>query len=284
MSELALELAIGIALAAALVAGELISYATQIMLLAGVIAVWMTIWVWPAAQHERRKTRLATPVAAAVLGFGAAMVIGIQIGPATLVLCVAAIAAAAAAIDRRRLRARSLPAEGEVSGVVAFEGTAHAIGERTTVPSTEIAVVLWVARQGARRWSSSQLVEIRSASRRVLVEPGQARVRGPAWTPSPRLVRAVASKLPEADAGEPLKLWFVSDGAPVYVMGTASWRDDPDAPTLRDPGRISVFTGNALIGAGRRLAALRIAGTRILVSGALGACAGALAIVHALGG
>ena len=284
MSELALELAIGIALAAALVAGELISYATQIMLLAGVIAAWMTIWVWPAAQHDRLKIRLATPVATAILGFAAAMVIGIQIGPAILVLCVAAIAAAAAALDRRRLRADPLPPDGEVSGVVAFQGTAHATGAPATVPGTEIASVLWVARQGRRRWSSSQLVEIRSASRRVLVEPDQARMRGPAWEPSPRLVRAVASKLPEADAGEPLKLWLVSDGAPVYVMGTATWRDDAAAPTLRDPGRISVFTGAAVIGEGRWLEALRLAGARIVVSGALGACAAAVAIAHALRG
>jgi hypothetical protein len=127
-------------------------------------------------------------------------------------------------------------------------------------------------------------VELRTETRRVVVEPTAARGygRGAATSSNRRMIE----ELDGADPSRPIEVWTFHDDCPMFVVGTATLRADPEAPSLRDPGRISVFTGELLVGsdAGRfYLELLRHAKLRLAMWSALAAAAGTLRIVQHLG-
>lgn len=237
-------------------------------------------WV-RSAHYLRLKHRLAGAATSGFVGAALAFLVVATVGAVVSVLGAAVVLLGVALIERARLRGTAVPMEGEASGRVAFEGTVHAIGDPVQVPGSDYEVAVWLARHGRKRWTSTPRFEVRSDARRVLVEPGSSKLRGDAWvkggSSGEAAVRAVGGEVTDSPTyADPVRVWSFRDGDRVYVIGTATLEDDPAAPTLRDPARISVFTGTTLVGPGRLAPARRVADLRALLWGAVAISAGVL--------
>jgi hypothetical protein len=272
------------ALAAATLAADLVlSRATQPVVLGGAVACALVPWTWPRTADEKLRSRLSTTFLASAAGFAAALFASAPLG-AAVVVAVAAVAAAGLAVRAQaRLGGAPLPADGEVAGRVRFEGTVHALGSPQRVPGNELEVVAWVARQGRRRWASTARFEVRSADRRIALDPGQAQLTGEPWVLRGVIAHAAAAALDGANPARLVRVWSLRAGDRVYVVGRAALADDPMVATLRDPERISVFSGDALIGPGTYSGALREARARVVIAVALALVAGGVSVASRLG-
>lgn len=280
-TELRRELSLAALLAATLAATPVLPPWLEALAVAAVVALALGAWSWRRAVHEHKRLhhQLAGTVNVALVGFAAAFFGSLGVGSVVIVLALATVAAIVAVRARVRLAGGPVPAEGDAQVRVEFEGAAHAVGTAPHIPGTDQAVALWVAQQGPRRWSSTDRVELRGDERRVVIDPAHARVLGAPWLIKPQLARGVMAELDGADTTRPIRVWSIREGTHAFVIGSATREDDPQAPSLRDPGRVNVFSGDVVIGTGRRSEALRHAKARLFVWGAIAACAGALALV-----
>ena len=276
------DLAVTALFAGALVAGVTMSVGWQFVMLALAMLVLGFAWTWPRVAHHRLKSRLATPITVGFAGVAIAMFVLVAIGLVVTVLVIASVAVIAAAVDRARLVGAAIPGDGEGRGRCVFAGTAHAVGPPASIPALDRTAVAWVARQGRRRWSSVDRFELRDEQRRVLVEPGAAVIRGTALVIQRGLAQKAARALDGADPKEPIRVWSIDEGETVFVVGEPRLEADPNAPTLRDPGRVHVFVGNAVIGHGDRHGALAAAVRRLVLAGAVAVSAGGIAVATAL--
>jgi hypothetical protein len=268
---------------ATLVVDLALPHATEGLVLGGVVACAIVPWTWPRTADEKLRSRIATTAFAAMAGFGAVLFASAPFGAAAVIAALAAVAAAVAVVAARRLRGAPLPAQGEATGRATFEGTVHALGEPQRVPGNNLEVVAWVARQGRQRWASTARFEVRSAERRVALDPGQARIAGPPWVMSRALGRAAAKALDGANPARLVRVWSLREGNRAYVIGDAALADDPSAPTLRDPARISVFAGDALIGPDTLARARSAARTRVVLAAWVAIAGAAVAVTDRLG-
>jgi len=255
---------------------------------AGATLVILARVTWIRGEHDMLRERIAGAAIAGFAGFAAAFVVVAETSAATFVLGAAFVALCAAGIERTQLRGAPVPVQAEANGRVAFEGTVHAIGDPPHEPGTDRAVAMWVARHERRRWTSPSRFEIRSEQRRVLVDPEPMRVRdtprligGATWEAAARTLGADTSQ--PRRFREPIRVWSFDDGAHVYIVGGVRLEDDPSAPALRDPVRVSMFSGDVLIGAGRLADARRRADVRLWTWSAIAIGAGAL-MAAGLGG
>lgn len=272
------------ALAAATLAADLVlSRATQAVVLGGAVACALVPWAWPRTVDEVLHSRLATTACAATAGFTVALFASAPLGAAAVVAVAAAIAAGLAVRARVRLGGKPLPADSEDGSRVIFEGTVHALGAPQRVPGNDVEVVMWVARQRWRRWASTARFEVRSADRRVALDPGHARLTGEPWVLHGALAQTAAAALDGANPARLIRVWSLREGNRAYIVGRAALADDPLVATLRDPERISVFAGDARIGPGTHAGALREARARIVVAVALALAAGGISVASGLG-
>lgn len=278
-SQLRRELTVGAVLAATLATGLVVSRTEHEFILAGVVMLGSSVWMWPRVAHHKVRSRVSTPIVVGMIGCAVALWAGLAVGAAMVGLGFSVAFIGAAALERVRLRGAPLPAHGEAHGRVTFEGTTHALGRPPHLPGMEHAVAVWVARQGRKRWSSTNRVELRGKERKVQVDPASARLRCTPWILTPLLARDAARELDGADPDRPIHVWSLSDGDPVYVVGGATIENDPGAPTFRDPESVSVFIGDLVIGMGRRSLAWREVNTRLALWTALAAGAGTLAVL-----
>lgn len=247
--------------------------------LAAMIAI--TRITWANNEFDLLKQRLGGAITYGVMGFGAAFFVVVQLGAVAFVLCSATLLLCAATLERTRLRGTTVPAEGEPSGRVAFEGTVHALGEPPRIPGTDREVPVWVAMQGDKRWASTSRFEIRGADRRVLVEPGRTRLRGKEWVMALSTGREAARVLggdltQPRRLEDPVRVWSFQDGDTVHVVGRVTLEDDAGAATLRDPSRVSVFRDGALVGPGQLAVVRRSAALRVWMWSAVAIAAGGL--------
>jgi len=90
-------------------------------------------------------------------------------------------------------------------------------------------------------------------------------------------VRALGGEITDIPSlADPVRVWSFRDGDQVYVVGGVTLEDDPAAPTLRDPARVSVFTARTLVGRGALVAVRRAADMRALLWSAIAIGAGLL--------
>lgn len=276
------EVAVAVLAAGTLAASVVLGRGAEAAVAGGAVACVIVPWTWPRTADEKLRSRIATTSFAAMAGFAAALFASAPLGAAAVVAVIAAVVAVIAARGAAGLAAAALPAEGEAAGRAVFEGTVHAVGAAETVPGSGLEVVAWVARQGRRRWASTARFEVRSEARRVALEPGQAQIAGAAWVPGVALGRAVTQALEGAKPTRLVRVWSLHEGDRVFVVGRAKLADDPAALGLRDPGRISVFVGDARIGAEAHAAAVRAGRLRVAVAAAVAIAAAAAAVVEVL--
>ncbi|HWU89759.1 MAG TPA: hypothetical protein VN253_20995 [Kofleriaceae bacterium] len=277
------ELAAAGGLAAALAAELVLTPWAHVLVVSGAVMMALVGWTWRRHAHEWLQPRIASSFLSGFAGFVVTMLAIAEVGVSALVLAAAAGAAGAAALERSRLRGAPMPTQGEARGRVAFEGTAHALGDPPRVPGADREVALWLVRQGRRRWSSTGRIELRDEQRKVWIEPDGARVRRAPWVVVGPLRRAMARALDGADPSGPIRVWSFRDGDRVHVVGEARLEDDPSAASFRDPGRVHVFSGDVLVGAGWLADARRRAHARLLIWSALAACAGGLVVARLAG-
>lgn len=274
-------MAVAVGAAVVLAATSVIPWRLHALAVGSVTLVIVAGGLWVRRDHDRLRPRIAGSAIAGLVGFAAAFVVVAETTAATFVLGAAIVALGAAALERARLRGAPVPVQTETNRRVAFEGTAHAIGDPPHVPGTDRDVAMWVAEHERQRWTSTSRFEIRDDQRRVIVDPAPARVRATPWLMSGAIGDAAARTL-GADASlprrlrTPIRVWSFRDGDQVHVVGTVTLENDPLAPTLRDPARVSVFTANPVIGAGRLTEARRRASVRLWLSTAIAIGAGAL--------
>ncbi len=246
----------------------------------GLLAV---VWAWRRFARDDLRERLATTFMA---WFGACLAAGwiggvVDRGGLAAATLLALTGTLLFGRARWRLRGQPVPEAGEARGRVWFEGTVHALGTPARLPGADRAVVMWAARQGWRRWSSSERFEVRTGTRRVRVAPtaAQLRLTGRTWVMRGAIGRAAARSLAgHADVGPTVRMRHMNEGDLVHVVGVAQLSDDPAAPTYRDPARISLFSRAVVLGRGSLAAARRRALLGTLAWAALALAAGALAV------
>lgn len=242
------------------------------------VGIVVTAWAWPRTVFVSQLSKRLGDVALVTLPSFVAALFAFASYPA-ITLAVLAGIALATAIDRGwRLHAAPLP-EGEARGRVRFEGTAHAIGEPVQLPSAaKLACVAWLVRQSDRRWSSDARFEVRDGERRVLVEPSALTSLDRPWQAPHFTLRGIASAL-GASPDKLLRVWMVAEGDPVVVVGETALEDDATRPGYREPARLHRFTP-AVMARGPRATAMRAVHGRLAIAIALGAAAGALAVLR----
>ncbi|MEJ7600931.1 MAG: hypothetical protein WKG01_23700 [Kofleriaceae bacterium] len=283
-SSLKRELAMTVLFAGALAADITLTLGVQCLLLLPAMMVVGFVRTWQRDECEPLDQRLGMAI---TFGFGwamLAMLVLIVVGLAISVLVIALAAGIAAAIDRARLAGSALPTDGEALGRRTFAGTAHAVGAPEFLPTLDMPVIAWVARQGLRRrWSSGSRFELRDEHRRVLVEPTAAVIREAPLVFERGRVRDALRVLAGVNPARRFRVWSIHEGNTVFVVGETRLEADPSAPTLRDPGRVHVFVGAATVGFGPRRLEIAKASRRIVLAGALAISAGGIAIATALG-
>lgn len=282
------DVALAIAAIAVLAATLVMPWRLHALVAACATLLILVVVLWIRGEHDMLKERIAGSFIGGLAGFAAVFFVVVQVGAVAAVGGAAALGLCAAGLERRRLRGAAVPVQAEAEGQVAFEGTVHAIGDPPRVPGTDMVVAMWLARHDKGRWSSKSRFEIRSEERRVLVEPEQMRVRGTVWA----MGLATGNSAKEALGADttvprrlstPMRVWSFKDGDHVYLIGGVTLEDDPSAPGLRDPQRISVFTRAPLIGPGRLADARQRADIRMWIWTAIAIAAGGL-MATGLGG
>jgi hypothetical protein len=268
--------------AAILVTANVVESTLHALLVALAAFVALPVVSWGRTAHYvRLKHRMAGAATAGFVGFAIAFLVVAKVGAVMFVLGAAVVLLGIALGERARLRGAVMPAEGEARGRVAFEGTIHALGAPIHVPGTDDGVAVWIARYGRKRWTSKHRFEVRRDARRVLVDPGALQLRvAPAvmsGSSGERAVRALGGAIADLPSlADPVRVWSFRDGDQVYVVGGVTLEDDPAAPSLRDPSRVSVFTAKTLVGRGALVAVRRAADMRVLLCSAIAISAGLL--------